>query len=225
MRRVFAIAVAVIALRVDADPLKKMPSSSMLPTIAIGKTFSIEPIKAPARGDVVVFKAPCDPDREYVKRVLAVAGDTVEARCDTWYINGKPVKDVLVASDKCSYEDVDDMAGKKYTKTCSRYRETLGTTTFEIFDDDRRPARAGKDAGDRDFPAFSDPPRCAQAMTNEVVGTLVVTKKTFTACDRHSHYVVPKESVFVVGDNRYNSNDSRIWGSVPLANVLGRAKL
>jgi len=36
---------------------------------------------------------------------------------------------------------------------------------------------------------------------------------------------VPEDSLFVLGDNRNNSSDSRAWGMVPLANVIGKAEV
>ena len=87
----------------------KIPSGSMLPTLLIGDHILVNkfiyglkmpfsgtvliPVDDPKPNDIVVFKYPRDPKLDYIKRVIAVAGDTVEVRDKKIYINGKPFAD------------------------------------------------------------------------------------------------------------------------------------
>lgn len=151
----------------------KIPSGSMLSTLQIGdhilvnKVFMGTPVdipftninlfrmpgfKKPQRGDIVVFKYPEDPKRDFIKRVIAVAGDTVEARDKIVYVNGH--------------------------KLIEPYTQHV--------DPEIRPKGAD--------------PR-----------------------DNFGPTMVPKESVFVMGDNRDQSYDSRFWGFVDMSQIKGNA--
>jgi signal peptidase I len=53
----------------------------------------IDPIR---RGDIIVFKYPKEPDRDFVKRVIGLPGETIEMRRKKIYINGKPLDEPYV---------------------------------------------------------------------------------------------------------------------------------
>jgi signal peptidase I len=216
----------------------RVPSSSMYPTLHIGDHFFIDKLSlhwhSPERGDLVVFGYPCDPARDYLERVAAIGGDTIEIRCSVLYVNSHAVPATLVDAD-VTYEDYYDREGW-FPKHASRYSEVHDGHGYDTYSDPERPARdrvTDRSDGDaRDFPrlvATATAPNCANSEDtaphiDQVLGKLVTTvpPESAKACEPQLHYVVPPDHVFTLGDNRYNSNDSRIWGSVPTSLVKGR---
>lgn len=50
----------------------------------------------PKRGDIVVFKFPEDPKRDFIKRLIAVGGETVEIKFGDIYVDGKLIEDPII---------------------------------------------------------------------------------------------------------------------------------
>ena len=255
-----AAVLIALALRAFVIEAFKIPSSSMYPTLEIGDHIFVNKflygiripwtntklleIRKPERGEVIVFMQPCEPERDYIKRVVATEGQTVEVRCNVIYVDGKAVQNELVEGEGCTYDDYDEGNRKWFTRQCSRYRETVGDFSYETFHDADRPIRDERlrtnkmllNGDAKDFPRLDGarvPPSCATNPDGEALvapnqkrGKLeeaVPGQVSNNACEPQLHYVVPMGHVFVMGDNRANSNDSRYWGSVPVENIKGKA--
>src|ERR1700690_1482913 len=84
---------------------------SMLPTIDVGTRINVAKLEGNlARGRVVVFRAPEASDREHVKRVVALPGDTISVDGTAIVLNGTPTPRCPVGA--WSYADA---AGKVHT--------------------------------------------------------------------------------------------------------------
>jgi len=63
---------------------------------ALGAARTLLPVDGVHRGDVVVFKYPEDPERDFIKRVIGLPGETIEIREKKVYIDGKPLEEPYV---------------------------------------------------------------------------------------------------------------------------------
>jgi signal peptidase I len=151
----------------------KIPTGSMEPNLLIGDHLlvnkfvfaptlsSVEravlPVTDIRRGDIVVFKYPEDPERDFIKRVIGLSGETIELRDHQIHVDGRAIDE-------------------PYAHYLPR---PPGTGAGEMTSDDVR--------------------------------------------ERYGPVVVPAGSVFVMGDNRDNSQDSRYWGFLPKENIKGKA--
>jgi len=158
----------------------RVPAGSMLPTLEAGDYILASPFD-PAdqdhgdplrRGQVLIFRYPDDRRVEYIKRCVAVAGDTVEVRDGLLRVNGEVYESALddpEADNSCVPSALTpDLCPRPHTLHDPRARE-------------KHPL-------------------------NTAFGPLAV----------------PRGTVFVMGDNRYNSLDSRHFGPVPVADVTAR---
>ena len=174
----------------------KIPSGSMLPTLEVGDHLFVNKylyglrvpltnlkfleLREPRRGEVIVFIYPREEDKDFIKRIVAVPGDTVEVRARQLYINGQPVPHQPIAG-PCQYRDVQEETSIWSQKGCEQFWEELGGFRYRTIYD---PGRYRSN-----YP---------------------ITR-------------VPGKSVFVMGDNRDNSHDSRYWGFVPYDHIKGKA--
>ena len=111
-------------------------------------------IRKPHRGDIIVFRYPDDPSRDFIKRCVAVEGQTVQIKDKLLYVDGK-----------------------------------------------------------------------AQVEPYVIHGDERVLPREVSQRDNFGPIVVPKGHIFMMGDNRDNSHDSRFWGPLAVNLVKGKAMI
>ncbi len=103
---IIAIILALV-IRTFVVQAFKIPSGSMIPTFEVGDRifvnkfiygakipftkFRLPSVRQPIRGDIIVFKSPEDPKKDFVKRLVALGGEAVEIKHGNIYINSKVI--------------------------------------------------------------------------------------------------------------------------------------
>ncbi|MBI4668399.1 MAG: signal peptidase I [Elusimicrobia bacterium] len=180
----------------------KIPSGSMQPTLYEGdhlfvnkfyygvripftdkRIFEVSSVK---RKDIVIFRFPSENEnsqhfgKDFIKRAVALEGDSVMVRNKRVFINGQAVGD-------------------------EPYTQFLDPNTFERFPDG----------------AVKFSPQEYQQIWQR--GELSLVLRGDEIRDNFGPVSVPKDSYFVMGDNRDASFDSRFWGPMPKKYLKGKA--
>jgi len=229
-RSFFPVAVIVLLVRAFVFEPFRIPSDSMMPTLLDGDFIVVNkysyglrlPILnqkivetgSPQRGDVVVFRHPPQPEVNFIKRLVALPGDRIAVRGDHLIINGEVIAQTEVGdyTDGC-------YVGLKLSV------ETVGEHTHKVMS-------CRSEIGLLNANNFGGPlPSCDRKNVVSRGGGYVCKESGTADTDStNSDFkdfipdgVVPAGHYIMVGDNRDNSLDSRSWGLVPEANLVGKA--
>ena len=103
----------------DMTKAYKMAAISMEPSIHKGDRAFVNKaayvVAKPQRGEIVAFKYPIDPQKIWIKRVIAFGGETVEIRNGKIYINGKALTQGKIKS--IAYSNAGEFGTKGKTIT------------------------------------------------------------------------------------------------------------
>lgn len=99
---IILIAIAIFVTFKLTIPNYEVRYSSMMPTIEPGELIIVNKVSyhfsGPERGDIIVFKPPLpnNTDERFIKRVIALPGDTVEVKDNKVFVNGVPLEEEYI---------------------------------------------------------------------------------------------------------------------------------
>lgn len=193
-----------------------IPSGSMHPTLLEDDHILVNKLGyrlfKPDTGDVVVFKAPGEAsedgaEKDYIKRLIATPGDTIEVKGAVFMVGGERRNRQEVFSALSTTNDITDEPRVKYLPN--------GVMLNGRIISKQDVARA-----------FGVKPSDLTIQAGKTILNGNVLNEPYIAEDPDYDY--PKRKIedgylFVMGDNRNNSNDSHRWGPLERKRLIGKA--
>jgi signal peptidase I len=204
----FLVIGLMFTCRVALADWPRVPSGSMEPTLRVGDYLLVNHLAygprlpftntaietgRPQRGDVVVFRYPLDVSEFYVKRLVGMPGDVVRFRNGLVSVNGEARAPEML-SDGSGTGVLDEDRGHWLMRETVQQRERVVKLN---------PFVQGRLALNLKQPGLAE--HCLAEDTN------------IWQC------TVPPGQYMMLGDNRDNSEDSRVWGFLPHEQVYGKA--
>jgi len=198
----FPVILIVFLLRSFLVEPFKIPSSSMVPTLLVGDFILVNKftygIRLPVANRKIVQLG--DPQRGDVMVFRYPEDPSLDYIKRVVGLPGDRLeyrnKRLTINGQEVPVRQVDDYLSRERMQFSRRYIETLGAVEHEILLEDDAPA------------------------------TIMPTRAAAGNCTYNSNGLactVPQGHYFVMGDNRDNSSDSRVWGFVPDQNIVGKA--
>jgi signal peptidase I len=229
-RSFFPVAAIVLVVRAFIFEPFRIPSDSMMPTLLDGDFIVVSKFSyglrwpvlnekflhtgSPQRGDVVVFRKPGEENVNYIKRLVGLPGDRIEVRDDHLVINGE----TLALDGQGRY-------GDGCYHNVQHSTEKIGEHTHQVFS--CRSNYGLLYARTLGMPVeYGKLPACNRKSVVERVGAYLCEEPAAAGVrDSGDHVfpVIPAGHYLMIGDNRDNSEDSRVWGLVPEKNLVGKA--
>jgi signal peptidase I len=221
---ILALLFALLLREFVIEPYQ-IPSGSMIPSLLVGdhlfvskfyyglsKPFTSNPDflvqwRSPKPGDVIVFKAPeyvgRHANQAWIKRVIATEGQTIKIVNHVVYVDGKPY-DHMEHDTIVTYMDFFGFGGPsggEWREQTSKHSvEQIGGISHQI----HMPINPR---------SFTIGPYWPHAGEGNLPGL---------SCGEQG-CTIKQGHVFVMGDNRGNSADSRTWGALPISRIMGKA--
>lgn len=214
-RSFFPVAAILLVLRAFVFEPYRIPTDSMMPTLLAGDFIVVNkfayglrlPVTQrkivdtglPKRGDIVVFRYPPDPRVNYIKRLVGLPGDLIQVKNDQLIVNSQPVP----FTDTGRYSDGCYLNMRLAT-------EQLGEHQHQVLH-----------CVTSDYIQVAPLPGCNREITQNY---LCNESAESPQADLNDYEIrVPAGKYLMIGDNRDNSSDGRVWGFVDETQLVGKA--